>query len=72
MRVLNQKGNLDTPYCCTLLYADGSTVFALTSGKYNVMATYSCREKADKAIGLCVDAYMNKEPMFRFPKDVEL
>lgn len=76
MRVISQSGMFDFPYEQIVVCMDGKNVIARFIGieKSNLLGSYSTEEKAEKAINMLHDEWIDygNEGLFQFPADEEV
>lgn len=90
MRIISQNGTIDVPYEMSAIRNDDKLIIlcmAGETGKGSVIATYSTSEKAEKAMEMLRNSYLdfmseatpdgngfcfNQPKIFQFPKDEDL
>ena len=83
MRVISQHGNVDLPYEQLVVCHAMESVIALYNGEKYVLALYSSKEKAYKAMEMLREAWINeaiefthgiyhRNIVFQFPQDDEI
>lgn len=78
MRLICQKGVHDVPYCNCVVIRDGNYIYASVGEMSEcLLAKYSSKEKAEKALKKMREAHAHFEVMhvdgiFQFPQDSEV